>query len=142
MSFPDLPLSTPSLLFPAISLIMLAYTNRFLGLAAVIRELHSEWRSTGDPMVQAQIESLRKRIRLIRNMQAMGVLSMIACVVSMGCLFFGRQLGGQFTFVTSLVLMVISLGYSFWEVALSGRALEILLGKMGEGAAGPPTGQS
>jgi hypothetical protein len=134
MIFPELPLSTPSLLFPAISLIMLAYTNRFLGIAKVVRDLYAEWRDSRDPTLEAQIESLRRRIRLIRSMQAMGVLSMIACVVSMGFLFFGYQMGGQLAFLLSLVLMVISLAYSFWEVALSGRALEILLGKMKENA--------
>jgi hypothetical protein len=130
MTFPELPLSTPSLLFPAITLIMLAYTNRFLGLASVVRGLHAEWRATQDPMVQAQIQSLRMRIRLIRNMQVMGVLSLMACVASMGCLFFGEQRGGQAAFVASLALMILSLAYSLWEVAVSGRALEILLGKM------------
>jgi hypothetical protein len=134
MSLPDLPLSTPSLLFPALSLIMLAYTNRFLGLASVIRHLHAEWRATHDPMVQAQIHSLRRRIRLIRNMQAMGVLSLIACTVSMAFLFFDSQGIGQAAFFGSMVLMMGSLALSFWEIALSGRALEILLGRMGEGA--------
>jgi uncharacterized Tic20 family protein len=133
MTIPELPLSTPSLLFPAITLIMLAYTNRFLGLASVVRALHAEWRESKDPMVQAQIESLRKRIRLIRNMQVMGVLSLMACVVSMAFLFFGQQGIGQLTFVLSLVLMMLSLAYSLWELSLSGRALEILLGKMGGG---------
>ena len=132
MIFPELPLSTPSLLFPAISLIMLAYTNRFLGIAKVVRDLYAEWRDSRDPALEAQIESLRQRIRLIRSMQALGVLSMIACVVSMGFLFFDHQAGGQLAFLCSLVLMVLSLAYSFWEVALSGRAVEILLSRMKE----------
>jgi hypothetical protein len=132
MTLPALPLSTPSLLFPAISLIMLAYTNRFLGLASVVRDLHAEWRATGDPLVQAQIDSLQMRIRLIRTMQALGVLAMIACVTSMALLFFGHQPGGQITFVLSLALMVLSLLVSFREITLSGKALEILLSRMCE----------
>lgn len=133
-SFPELPLSTPSLLFPAISLIMLAYTNRFLGLANVVRSLHATWRASGDPLIRAQIHNLRRRIRIIRNMQALGVLSMMACVASMGCLFFKHQPSGQAAFVVSLLLMLASLGLSLLEVALSGKAIEIQLGDMEEAA--------
>jgi hypothetical protein len=73
----SLPLSTPSLLFPAISLLMLAYTNRFLGLASVVRKLHETWRTTQEPLLLAQIQSLRRRIQIIKHMQTMGVLSLM-----------------------------------------------------------------
>ncbi|WP_395736130.1 DUF2721 domain-containing protein [Prosthecobacter sp.] len=127
MSLPDLPLSTPSLLFPAISLLMLAFTNRFLGLAAVVRGLHANWQATREPMLLAQIQSLRRRIQIIKHMQTLGVLSLMFCVASMTLLFFGRQAGGQATFGVSLVLMLASLTLTLVEIQMSGTALDLQL---------------
>ena len=127
MTFPNLPLSTPSLLFPAISLLMLAHTNRFLGLASVVRSLHANWRSTGEPMLVDQIASLRQRLQIIQKMQALGVLSLISCIVSMGFLFFDVQLGGQITFGLSLLLMLASLVLTLREIQKSSIALDLHL---------------
>jgi hypothetical protein len=127
MTLPELPLSTPSLLFPAISLLMLAYTNRFLGLAAVVRGLHANWQTTQEPMLLAQIQSLRKRIQIIKHMQTAGVLSLMFCVASTTLLFFGRQTDGQLTFGVSLLLMLASLTLSLVEIQMSGTALDMQL---------------
>ncbi|MDB6003610.1 MAG: hypothetical protein JWR15_597 [Prosthecobacter sp.] len=127
MTIPALPLSTPSLLFPAISLLMLAFTNRFLGLAAVVRNLHANWQSTQEPMLLAQIQSLRKRIQIIKHMQTFGVLSLMLCVASTTLLFFDRQTGGQITFGLSLLLMLASLTLSLIEIQMSGTALDLQL---------------
>lgn len=130
MSLTHLPLSTPSLLFPAISLLMLAYTNRFLGLANVVRSLHASWRTNHDPVIEAQIISLSRRIGHIRNMQVTGILSLIACTVSMGFLFFDHQPGGPIAFGLSLLLMTGSLTLSLVEISMSGAALQLQLGDM------------
>jgi len=127
MSLPELPLSTPSLLFPAISLLMLAYTNRFLGLANVVRKLHADWVSSEEPVLLEQIHNLRKRIRIIKHMQALGVLSIMFCVISMTFLFFGGQTGGQMAFGASLLLMFASLTLSLIEIQMSGTALDMQL---------------
>ena len=127
MSLPDLPLSTPALLFPAISLLLLAYTNRFLGLASVVRALHVNWQSTQEPLLLEQIQNLRRRIQIIKHMQSLGVLSLILCVVSMTCLFFGSQGAGQGAFGVSLVLMLGSLTLCLVEIQMSGRALDLQL---------------
>ncbi len=127
MPLPDLPLSTPSLLFPAISLLMLAYTNRFLGLAAVVRGLHANWQTTQEPMLLAQIQSLRKRIQIIKHMQTAGVLSLMFCVASTTLLFFKQQTEGQITFGVSLILMLASLTLSLVEIQMSGTALDMQL---------------
>lgn len=124
MSLPELPLATPSLLFPAISLLMLAYTNRFLGLATVVRGLHANWLSTQEPMLLPQIRNLRKRIQIIMHMQTLGVLSLMLCVASMALIFFGQQTGGQVTFGVSLILMLASLTLSLVEIQMSGTALD------------------
>lgn len=123
----SLPLSTPSLLFPAISLLMLAYTNRFLGLASVVRKLHETWRTTQEPMLLKQIQSLRRRIQIIKHMQTMGVLSLMTCIISMSVLCFEWQLAGQITFGLSLAFMFASLTLALWEIQMSGRALDVQL---------------
>ena len=106
---------------------MLAYTNRFLGLAAVVRGLHANWQTTQEPLLLAQIRSLRQRIQIIKHMQTMGVLSLMFCVASMTLLFFGQQMGGQLMFGMSLILMLISLALSLVEIQMSGTALDLQL---------------
>jgi hypothetical protein len=127
MTLPELPLSTPSLLFPAISLLMLAYTNRFLGLASVVRGLHASWQNTQEPLLLAQIRNLRKRIQIIKHMQTLGVLSLMFCVASTTLIFFDRQTGGQITFGVSLLLMFGSLALSLVKIQMSGTALDLQL---------------
>lgn len=123
----SLPLSTPSLLFPAISLLMLAYTNRFLALASVVRGLHANWKTTQEPMLLAQINNLRKRIRIIKQMQAAGVLSLMMCIISTTFLLFDQQTGGLISFALSLLLMLASLALALLEIQMSGRALDLQL---------------
>ena len=123
----SLPLATPSLLFPAISLLMLAYTNRFLGLASVVRKLHETWRTTQEPMLLDQIQNLRRRIQIIKHMQTMGVLSLMTCILSMSVLCFEWQLAGQITFGLSLAFMFASLALALQEIQMSGSALDVQL---------------
>lgn len=110
---------------------MLAYTNRFLGLASVVRGLHAVWREKREPVLLEQIRSLRQRIRIIEKMQSCGALSLMACVVSMGLLFFGQQGAGQVAFALSLLLMFASLGLALWEIQVSGKALDLQLRDVG-----------
>ncbi len=124
----DINLNTPSLLFPAITLLMLAYTNRYLGLATTIRNLHKDYLVDRSELHLAQIHNMRVRIRLIRNMQICGVLSLLLCMVCMFFLFAGWIFAGKVVFVISLLLMIISLGISLVEIQKSIGALDILLG--------------
>lgn len=123
----DLTISTPALLFPTVSLLMLAYTNRFLGLAAIIRKLHADWKVSPDPIFLDQIQNLRNRLRLIRDMQTMGILALLFCVVCMALLLLGLQGPAQWVFGASLFLMTASLGLSLVEIQLSGGALNLHL---------------
>ena len=122
--------TTPALLFPAISLFMLAFTNRFLSLAGRIRSLHDQHRDTMNDSVRAQIENLRRRVNMIRSMQGYGVLSMLACIFSMIAVFQEFPLTGQVLFGLSLLFLIISLVYSFMEIRISIQALDILLQDM------------
>ncbi len=117
-------LTTPALLFPAISLLLLAYTNRFLVLAQLIRQLHSSERDYFESMVQRQILNLRQRIALIRLMQALGVSSFIVCTLSMFSLFVAQQRLAEVLFGLSLLLLVTSLLTSLYEIAISTKAIE------------------
>jgi hypothetical protein len=123
----EITLTTPALLFPALSLLMLAYTNRFLGLATVIRNLYADYQKSGEPHLLGQIANLRYRVVLIRNMQIVGALSIMGCVVSMLALFFGLTDLGTVIFIISLILLVISLAISLRELQISVGALELHL---------------
>jgi len=128
----DINLTTPALLFPAISLLLLAYTNRFLTLATLIRTLHAKYKEDPHDVILGQIKNLRKRVILIRNMQAFGVLSLLLCVVCMFLLFADKQMAGRLTFGVSLVLLIVSLALSAYEIQISVKALKLHLGDMEE----------
>ena len=121
----EITLTTPAILFPAVSLLMLAYTNRFLAIASIIRVLNSRYKAEGSIVVRRQIENLRARLGLIRKMQSFGILSLFACILSVVVLFLGQLILGKILFGFSLGLMLISLLYCLMEIHLSGRALEI-----------------
>ena len=123
----EINLTTPALLFPAVTLLMLAYTNRFLTLANIIRTLHARYNTDHDESLLGQISNLRYRVYLIRNMQIAGVLSFLFCVISMFALFSGWTAGGQWSFAIALILMIISLGLSLRELQVSVGALDLLL---------------
>ena len=126
----DINLTTPALLFPAISLILLAYTNRFLGLSTVIRNLRDRYEDKHDPLIHKQIENLRRRVYLIRNMQTFGISSLLGCIVSMFMLFVGWVVVGKVIFGGCLVLLAVSMTISIYEIQISIVALEISLGDM------------
>src|SRR5688572_5064608 len=106
----ELTITTPSLLFPAISLILLAYTNRFLGLASLIRQLHERYqKDTNQKHLIDQIRNLRTRIRLIRSMQAFGVISFLLCVLCMFAIFQGWNMTAYIIFALSIAAFVVSL---------------------------------
>ncbi|MFP4302412.1 MAG: DUF2721 domain-containing protein [Spirochaetaceae bacterium] len=126
----EISLTTPALLFPAISLLLLAYTNRFLTLAGLVRRLHEEYTETQHPVLAGQILNLRRRIRIIQWMQALGIGSFLLCVVTMFMLFVGQLLPGEIVFGAALLLMMGSLTLSAWEIKLSIGALELQLSDM------------
>ncbi|MDP2777796.1 MAG: DUF2721 domain-containing protein [Anaerolineales bacterium] len=129
----EITLTTPALLFPTVSLLMLAYTNRFLTVATIIRNLRDRYNKDHEETLVRQIANLRYRVHLIRNMQIFGVLSLLFCVFSMFALFAGWIAGGQWSFAIALILMIVSLGISLRELQVSVGALDLLLMDMEEG---------
>jgi len=122
-----LEVSTPALLFPAISLLFLSYTNRFLHLSALIRHLHGDWIKNADATSGAQIENLRRRLTLIRTMQLFGAVSLLLCVISMLGVISGHPRAAMIVFLVALSLKAISLLCLVYEIWISGGALRILL---------------
>lgn len=124
----ELELSTPALLFSAITLLMLAYTNRFLAIATLIRGLHKNYLKDPDQeIIVEQIHNLRKRLTLIKNMQLLGVFSFLLCVICMFLLFKGFTSAANFIFISSMLSLLISLGISLVEIQISTKALNLEL---------------
>jgi hypothetical protein len=127
----DITFNTPALLFPAISLIMLAYTNRFLALANLVRTLYAEYlKSEKQSVLYGQIKNLKYRLRLIKNMQALGVVSFLCCIICMYCIYLDNKNAADILFALSLVFFLWSLILSLMEIQMSTKALELQLGDM------------
>lgn len=122
-----LTLSIPALLFPAISLTMLAYNARYLAIAALIRSLHSEYEKTSSRRTVKQIQSLRTRLRLILNMQAFAIISFLGSVITMFLLYVEATDAANLCFGFSLLALIISLFLSLLEIQRSTKALSIQL---------------
>ncbi|APR04567.1 DUF2721 domain-containing protein [Thauera chlorobenzoica] len=119
-------LTTPALLFPAISLLLLAYTNRFLTLAQVIRQLNAST-DRAAALVQCQLPGLKRRIALTQYMQGFGVFSFLLCALSMFALFLDAELPGKWLFGASILSLTLSLVLSLVEVLISTEALSLVV---------------
>lgn len=126
----QLTLTTPALLFSAISLLLLAYTNRFLAYASVVRNLHARYKENPDGIIKGQIQNLRKRLVLTRTMQLLGIGSLLLCVLCMFLVYIDQQLAAELIFGIALILLIISLGVSIREIQISVKALDLHLGDM------------
>lgn len=123
----EFSLVTPTLLFSAVSLIMLAYTNRFLSYAQLVRNLKDKYVKDRSEVTAAQIANLRKRLNLTRSMQILGISSLFCCVVSLFFCFISLRVTAIIIFGIALLLLISSLGLSIRELVISTRALEIHL---------------
>ncbi len=127
----DISINTPALLFPAISLIMLAYTNRFLALSNRVRSLHDKYQNHEQKLIiHGQIKNLRYRLKLIKNMQALGVIAFLGCILCMFLIYTEYNSAASVIFAFSLLSFAASLALSFLEISLSTKALELELSDM------------
>lgn len=126
----EFTLTTPALLFSAISLILLAYTNRFLSYAQLVRILKDKYEENPSAVAAAQIANLRKRLYLTRTMQELGIASLFMCVVSMFLIYIDLYTFSAYVFGLALMLLIGSLAVSLREIQISTHALELHLGKM------------
>lgn len=130
----QLSLETPALLFSATSLILLAYTNRFLTIAGIVRGLKKNYEENQTKSILLEIKNLNLRLTLIRHMQMYGVLSLFFSVFALTLLFFKIEDWAVYMFGLSLLLMLASLAVSFWEISISVRALRVHLSDLIEEA--------
>ena len=121
----ELAINTPALLFPTVSLLYIGYTNRFLAIASLIRNLRKRYLEEPDELILLQIANLRRRLIMIRNMQFAGIVSLLLCMVSMIFIYTGQQSNAQMAFAASMLLLMISLYFSLREIVLSIRAIDI-----------------
>ncbi|MBX7108942.1 MAG: DUF2721 domain-containing protein [Chitinophagales bacterium] len=128
----EITLTTPAILFPTVSLLLIAYTTRFLAIANLIRGLKLKYQTEKTPNLISQINNLRIRLTLIRNMQAFGIAALFFTTFSIALLFFNEKMYGSYTFGFALLLLLISLGVSFREILMSGGALKFELHEMEE----------
>jgi hypothetical protein len=129
----DIDINTPALLFPAITLLMLAYTNRFLSLASLVRKLHDEYnRGEKERNLLAQIKNIRTRINLIRYMQGLGVMSFLCCVLCMYAIYRGWTILANWIFAGSLLFLLLSIILSLLEINKSTKAIELVLSDIEE----------
>jgi hypothetical protein len=126
----QLTLSIPALLFPAISLSMLAYNARYLAIAALIRQLYQKYQETESPTLGLQVKQLRKRLSIIKNMQAVAIISFLLAVITMFLIYVQLDFWANLVFGFSLLALIISLLFSLVEVQLSTKALSIQLKDM------------
>jgi hypothetical protein len=126
----DLGIGTPALLFSTVSLLMIAFTNRFMSMASLIRGLHEKFQLNPDDSILKQIQNLRLRMKLIQYMQIIAIFSLILSVVCMFLLFMNEQLIARWFFGIGLLGMCIALGMSAWEIIISTKALEVELSDM------------
>ena len=128
----EFTLTTPALLFSAVSLILLAYTNRFLAYAQLVRTLRERYRENPSRVTRAQIDNLRRRLHLTRTMQILGVTSLFLCVVTMFMIYIGLSAVSAYVFGVALVCLIGALGVSIREIQISVRALDLHLHDMEE----------
>lgn len=126
----ELTLTTPALLFSAVSLILLAYTNRFLSYAQLVRTLKDQYIKSPTTITAGQIDNLRKRLNLTRLMQELGISSLFLCVVTMFLIYIDLQVISAYVFGLALLLLIGSLGVSVWEINISVKALDLHLSDM------------
>lgn len=126
----EISLITPTFLFSAISLLLLAYTNRFLSYAQLVRTLKDKYMNDHSAITHAQIMNLRKRLYLTRNMQLFGVGSLLLCVATMFFIYIGWQEISVYVFGVALVMLIISLSLTVMEIRISAKSLEIYLSDM------------
>lgn len=127
----DITINTPALFFPAISLVMLAYTNRFLALSTRVRSLHEKYQNHEQKLIiHGQIKNLRYRLKLIKNMQALGVITFLSSIMCMFLIYIDSMEAAKIVFAFSLIAFSASLTMSLVEIQLSTKALELELSDM------------
>ena len=106
---------------------MLAYTNRFLAYASVVRSLKDKYLEKKDDSLIEQIRNLKLRLNLTRYMQIFGISSLLLCVLTMFLIYVKLQVLAIWVFGLALVLLILSLALLIKEIQISIYALRLHL---------------
>ena len=123
----EISISTPALVFPALTVLMLAYTNRFIAISKRVRALHTEHKENPTDRIYAQIQLLKKRLIYIRNMQTLAIVGFLINLVSMFFILLAIKTIGGILFAFSLAFITGSLVVSLYEIHISVNAMSIQL---------------
>ena len=123
----ELTLNTPAILFPTISLLLLAYTNRFISIGNRLRTLHDRYTSTQTDGLLKQISIFKRRIKMIRDLQLVGIGSLFFCVLAMLLIFENYMDAAKIVFTASLVMLLASFSIAAFEIIISTHAMNIQL---------------
>ncbi len=115
----EFTITTPAVLFPAISLLILAYMNKFLAITTLIRKLKDKYIQDEDENILPQLRNLRRRMIIIRNMQWLAVFALFLCILSIYFVFENQQVTAKNLFVAGMISLLSSLFLSLREIHLS-----------------------
>lgn len=122
-----LEISTPALVFPALSVLMLAYTNKFIAISKRVRTLHSDHQLNPSPKIHSQIKVMLKRMSYIRNMQITALSGFSSNLLSIAFIFMGFNTIALIFFTLGLLLVLISLIICIIEIYTSTETMALLL---------------
>lgn len=97
-----------------------------------MRSLHAQYKQEPTKAVLGQIKNLRSRLHIIRTMQIAGLTSLLLCVLCMFLIYIESRLIAEIIFGISMILLIISLALSIWEIQISVKALDIQLSDIEE----------
>tara|TARA_Y100000746_G_C15442757_1_gene423642 strand:+ start:47 stop:433 length:387 start_codon:yes stop_codon:yes gene_type:complete len=121
-------ITTPALLFPAISLLFVAYTNRLHSLSVLIRAMTTKGSNESKTRhADEQIMILEKRIIYIRRMQVFGIVSFIFNLMTIILIYLKYFILANYIFGFGLIMLSASLLFALFETLISTKALDIHL---------------
>ncbi|MBT3852279.1 MAG: DUF2721 domain-containing protein [Gammaproteobacteria bacterium] len=121
-------ITTPALLFPAISLLFVAYTSRLHSLSVLIRAMTTDGSNESKTMhAKEQLNILKKRVNYIKRMQVFGILSFIFNLITIICLYINYDYLANYIFGFGLFMLSASLFFALLETLISTKALNIHL---------------
>ena len=129
---PEFSITTPAVIFSAVSLLYIGYTSRFIAISNLVRDLKKEFVISHDEIVIKQITNLRRRIEIIRNMQLLGILSLMLSILSMILLYKEWLWQGEMAFFVALCFLLLSMFFAIQEVLMSVDAINIDLSDIEE----------
>ena len=123
----EITISTPALVFPALSVLMLAYTNRFIAISKRVRALHAEHKNNPAKNLKKQIKSLHKRLMFIRNMQVLAITGFLINMISIFLILISLPKVATVLFGVGLLAIIGSLLISVLEINMSVQAMSFEL---------------